>query len=108
MVIKIGCHPLSLRSVLAVLELIIFERLLESTISVFAELAVMFALDMASQSTESEIVPSQVFRVSLIVPPLSSIARTKRVTLPMPPARNAQIGFMLFSPDSTRRILLIW
>ncbi|KAF3656241.1 putative phosphoserine aminotransferase, chloroplastic-like [Capsicum annuum] len=58
--------------------------------------------------TELEIVPSQVPRVSKIVPQLTTVARISKVPLPVPPVGNAQIDSMHFSPDRIRKVLLMW
>ena len=44
------------------------------TIRVSTELAVMFVLGVARQETESEIILSQILRVSIIIPQLSLVA----------------------------------
>ncbi|KAF3650181.1 hypothetical protein FXO38_17282 [Capsicum annuum] len=62
-VTKIEHRALSPRAVLAVPAPILFARLVASTIKVFAELAMVFILDVASQATESETILRQIFHV---------------------------------------------
>ncbi|KAF3684292.1 hypothetical protein FXO37_01413 [Capsicum annuum] len=67
------------KTVLAAPEPSLFVRHVASTIRVLAELAVIFASDVASQATESEIVLSQVLRVSVTVPQLGPVSRISKI-----------------------------
>ena len=107
-VTKIGRQALSLRAVSAMLELIPFVRLVVRTIRVLEKMVAIFVLDMASQATESKIVPSQVIRVSRTVPQLSPVAQTSRIPPPALLVGNSQTKFMLFSSGKIKKILLIW
>lgn len=77
------------------------------TIRVSTGLAVMFVSSVESQSTKSEIVLSQVLKVSTIVLQLSLVLRISRVPLLVPPVGNIQIIFMHFSLDRIREVILI-
>lgn len=67
MVTTIGCQSLNLRVVSTVLEQIFFVRHVAETTKVSVELAVMFVSHEASKATESEIVLTQVLRVSILI-----------------------------------------
>ncbi|KAF3643747.1 Bidirectional sugar transporter SWEET1a [Capsicum annuum] len=61
MATEIRSQALNLKAVLEVPKPILFIRHMESTIRVFTEVAATSILDVESQATESEIIPSQIF-----------------------------------------------
>lgn len=64
MEVGIGHQALNLKSVLEVPALLFFVIPVERTIRVFIELAETSVLDVASQTIELDIVPSQDFKVA--------------------------------------------
>lgn len=100
----IGHQTLSLRVVSAVPEPIPFVRLVASTIKVCVEPVVMSVLDVASRVTKSEIVPSSVHKVSIVILQLSLIAQISRVPLLVLLVDNTQIDSMYFSLDNIKKV----
>ena len=108
MEIEIRHKALNLRVVSVVLEPISFARRMEETIRVSAELAVICVSNVSSHATRSDNVLRWVLRVNITVPQLSTVTRISRVRHLVPPVGNAQTDSMLFSPNSIRKVLLMW
>lgn len=85
----------------------LFVRNMEETIKVSVELSVMFVLGMESQAIESEIVLSQVLKVSPTILQSHLVAQLSRAPLSVPLVVNARIDFMHSSLTMIMEVLLI-
>ena len=87
---------------------ILFVRNMAETIRVYVGLVVGCVLNMARQAIESEIVLSQVLKVSIVILQLSQVTQINKVPLSVPPVGSTQTNSMHSSPNKIRKVILMW